>query len=94
MTDQYQKAVEKVLEGDNEFIDFHARRLVEMAAHIIMSYLLLSDAQSDDSYAMSAEIYTGKSKSWNDERYSYIKDFSACQLNPFLSVKGENVGEA
>ena len=94
MTDQYQKAVEKVLEGDNEFIDFHARRLVEMAAHIIMSYLLLSDAQSDDSYAMSAEIYTGKSKSWNDERYSYIKDFSACQLNPFLSIKGENVGEA
>ncbi|HNW48331.1 MAG TPA: Acyl-CoA dehydrogenase C-terminal domain-containing protein, partial [Bacteroidales bacterium] len=44
MTDQYQKAVEKVIEGDNEFIDFHARRLVEMAAHIIMSYLLLSDA--------------------------------------------------
>ncbi|MCE5320223.1 MAG: Acyl-CoA dehydrogenase C-terminal domain-containing protein [Bacteroidales bacterium] len=94
MTDQYQKAVEKVIEGDNEFIDFHARRLVEMAAHIIMSYLLLSDAQSDDSYAMSAEIYIGKSKSWNDERYSYIKDFSACQLNPFLSIKGENVDEA
>jgi len=94
MADQYQKAVEKVIEGDNEFIDFHARRLVEMAAHIIMSYLLLSDAQSDDSYAMSAEIFIGKSKSWNDERYSYIKDFSACQLNPFLSIKGENVGEA
>jgi alkylation response protein AidB-like acyl-CoA dehydrogenase len=94
MTDQYRKAVEKVLEGDNEFIDFHARRLVEMAAHIIMSYLLLSDAQSDDSYAMSAEIYIGKSKSWNDERYSYIKDFSAFQLNHFLSIKGENVSEA
>jgi len=94
MGEQYQKAVEKVIEGDNEFIDFHARRLVEMAAHIIMSYLLLSDAQSDDSYAMSAEIFIGKSKSWNDERYSYIKDFSACQLNPFLSIKGENVGEA
>ena len=94
MADQYQKAVEKVIEGDNEFIDFHARRLVEMAAHIIMSYLLLSDAQSDNSYAMSAEVFIGKSKSWNDERYSYIKDFSACQLNPFLSIKGENVGEA
>jgi len=94
MADQYQKAVEKIVEGDNEYIDFHARRLVEMAAHIIMSYLLLSDAQSDDSYAMSAEIFIGKSKSWNDERYSYIKDFSACQLNPFLSIKGENVGEA
>ena len=94
MADQYQKAVEKVIEGDNEFIDFHARRLVEMAAHIIMSYLLLSDAQSDNSYAMSAEVFIGKSKSWNDERYSYIKDSSACQLNPFLSIKGENVGEA
>ncbi len=89
MADQYQKAAEIIIAGDSEFIDFHARRLVEMASHIIMSYLLLIDSQSDPDYAMSAEIYIGKSKSWNDERYSYIKDFSTYHLNHFLAIKGE-----
>jgi 3-(methylthio)propanoyl-CoA dehydrogenase len=30
--------------GDNEYLDFHSRRLVEMAGNIIMGYLLLKDA--------------------------------------------------
>ena len=94
MTSQYQKAVEKVIEGDSDYIDFHARRVVEMAAHIIMSYLLLADSQNEESFALSAEIFTGKAKAWNDERYSYIKDFSAFHLNPFLAIKSEKVQEA
>lgn len=94
MTSQYQKAVEKVIEGDSDYIDFHARRVVEMAAHIIMSYLLLSDSQSEESFALSAEIFIGKAKAWNDERYSYIKGFSAFHLNPFLAIKSEKVQEA
>ena len=40
MTEQYAKAVELLNGKDSEYIDFHARRLVEMASHIIMSYLL------------------------------------------------------
>ena len=37
MREQYERAVEKVTAaGSNEFIDFHARRMVEMAAHIII----------------------------------------------------------
>ena len=94
MTSQYQKAVEKVIEGDSDYIDFHARRVVEMAAHIIMSYLLLADSQSEESFALSTEIFIGKAKAWNDERYSYIKDFSAFHLNPFLAIKSEKVQEA
>lgn len=94
MTSQYQKAVEKVIEGDSDYIDFHARRVVEMAAHIIMSYLLLSDSQSEESFALSAEIFIGKAKAWNDERYSYINGFSAFHLNPFLAIKSEKVQEA
>lgn len=94
MTSQYQRAVENVIEGDSDYIDFHARRLVEMAAHIIMSYLLLADSQREESFALSAEIFIGKSKAWNDERYSYIKDFTAFRLNPFLAIKSEKVPEA
>ncbi len=94
MTEQYQQAVALVSGSDNEVIDFHARRLVEMAAHIIMSYLLIIDSQSDDSFENSASVYLNKSKAWNDERYSYIKDFAPSDINPFVSIKEEIVPEA
>jgi alkylation response protein AidB-like acyl-CoA dehydrogenase len=94
MTEQYEQAVAMVAGQENEYIDFHARRLVEMASHIVMSYLLLIDAQTDESFEKSAEIYIGKSTAWNDERYSYIKDFTASDLATFASIKEETVPEA
>jgi len=94
MTDQFEKAIELIAGKDNEYIDFHARRLVEMAGHIIMSYLLLIDSQCDDSFAASAEIYIGKSKAWNNERYSYLCDFTEYKMTSFLAIKGETVVEA
>jgi alkylation response protein AidB-like acyl-CoA dehydrogenase len=58
LTALYEKAVEKVTEAkNNEYLDFVARRLVEMAGHIIMSYLLILDASRDDQFRKSAEIY-------------------------------------
>lgn len=89
MTEQYEQAVAMVAGQENEYIDFHARRLVEMS-HIVMSYLLLIDAQTDESFEKSAEIYIGKSAAWNDERYSYIKDFTASDLATFASIKGDS----
>ncbi|MEN6619768.1 MAG: acyl-CoA dehydrogenase family protein [Rikenellaceae bacterium] len=94
MTEQYHQAVAIVAGSDKEVIDFHARRLVEMASHIIMSYLLIIDSQSDDSFDNSASVYLNKSKAWNDERYSYIKDFTPSDINPFVSIKEEAVPEA
>lgn len=94
MTEQYEQAVALVVGNDNEYIDFHARRLVEMAGHIIMSYLLLIDSQKDNSYALSAEIYTNKSVSWNDERFSFIKDFIPEKLATYAAVKEFTVLEA
>ena len=46
MTEQYENACAFIADKGNEMIDFQARKLVEMAAHIIMSYLLLLDSQS------------------------------------------------
>ena len=58
LTDEYEQAVNKVISADNsEFIDFHARRLVEMAGHIIMSYLLLLDTNRDESFLRSTKNY-------------------------------------
>ena len=58
LSDEYEQAVKKVTAtDDNEFIDFHARRLVEMAGHIIMSYLLLLDSNREESFLKSAKNY-------------------------------------
>jgi len=63
LTDDYEQAVKKVTSlEDNEFIDFHARRLVEMAGHIIMSYLLLIDTNRDGSFLKSAKNYISFAK--------------------------------
>lgn len=90
MTAQYEQACAAVAGKDNEIIDFHARALVEMAAHIIMSYLLIIDSCSDDSFARSAEIFTNKSQAWNNERYSYIVNFKEDELNAFCAIKDEH----
>ena len=64
LTDDFEQAVKKVTSTEeNEFIDFHARRLVEMAGHIIMSYLLLLDSNRDESFLRSAKNYINYAKS-------------------------------
>nr|MDA3881086.1 acyl-CoA dehydrogenase family protein [Prolixibacteraceae bacterium] len=58
LTEEYAEAVEKVVAAkDNEFLDFHARRLVEMAGHIVMSYLLLIDANREPDFMKSAKAF-------------------------------------
>ena len=58
MTEIYAKLVTMVTETkDNEYIDFQARRLVEAGAHCVMGYLLLQDANADESFRRSAEVY-------------------------------------
>jgi hypothetical protein len=89
MTEQYEQACGFLVGKDSDYIDFHARRLVEMASHIVMSYLLLIDSQQDDSFLNSAQIFINKSKAWNQERFDYVKDFSPCQLSSYLAIKDE-----
>ena len=84
MTDEYEECVRIVTEADNnELMDFHARRLVEMAGNIIMCYLLLRDSKRDESYLQSALIFIGKSKAQNIERANYIRNFKLKDLSSF-----------
>ena len=54
----YADAVEKVTAiKEPAYVDFMARRMVEMAADIIMGHLLLQDAQRNDSFIESAKVY-------------------------------------
>ncbi|HYW95596.1 MAG TPA: acyl-CoA dehydrogenase family protein, partial [Bacteroidales bacterium] len=59
---------------DSEFLDFHARRLVEMAGNIIMGYLLLHDTTVDEDYMNYAEMFIKTAVSQNAERADYIKN--------------------
>ena len=76
MTAQYEQACALVLGLDNVYVDVLARRLVEMAGHIIMGWLLLLDAQRCSDFTKSARVYIGKARAWNQERYDYIAGFT------------------
>ncbi len=81
MTDEFEKCVKLVTEAeDSEYLDFHSRRLVEMAGNIIMGYLLLKDAKRDESFLQTAAIFTGIAKSQNSERAEYIVNFNKKDL--------------
>ena len=58
LTEEYAEAVDRVVAtNDQEYIDFHARRLVEMAGNIIMSYLLILDTNRGGEFMKSCESY-------------------------------------
>jgi hypothetical protein len=84
MTEQYAKTVEKVNEfNDNEYFDFHSRRLVEMAANILIGYLLLYDANRSDLYSKSADIFIRKSRAENISAVSFINNCHPKDINDF-----------
>jgi 3-(methylthio)propanoyl-CoA dehydrogenase len=84
MTEEYERAVALVTDvKDNEYVDFHARRLVEMAGHIIMSYLLVHDTERDDRFRTSTEVYLKMAKAANHERFEYINNSKIDDLGYF-----------
>jgi len=81
MTDQFAKTIEKVNAAEStELYDFHARRLVEMAGNIIIGYLLLFDANRNDRFKKSAEIFIRLGKTENTQKVSFINSFDVKEL--------------
>lgn len=75
MTNEYELAVYRVNEvKDNEYMEFHARRLVEMAGNIIMGYLFLQNSMRDEDYIKSAEIFIKKAHAENKGHADYISN--------------------
>ena len=66
---------------NNEYLDFHAERLVFSAANIIMGYLLVLNADRDKEYKSIAEIFIKKMKTENREKSLYIKEINVEDLN-------------
>ena len=71
-------AIEAV--GESAYTDFMARRLVEMAGNIIMAYLLLDDAQRNDSFTASAHVYANLAAAEVTRHAEFIRTFDPAQL--------------
>ena len=85
MTAKYESSVAAVTADKNaEYIDFHARRLVEIAGHIIMGYLLLADATRNDSFSTSAEVYIRYGEAEVEKNSSFIASFSPADMGSYM----------
>jgi hypothetical protein len=83
----YKTTVEKVQAINNPtYTDFMARRLVEMAGNIIMSYLLLQDAERNDSFMTSLNVYTKLAVAEVTKHAEFINSFNPEDLK-FYTVK-------
>ncbi len=81
MTELYEAAVELVLEDkDQEYLDFVARRLVEMAGHIIMTYLLIIDGTRSEEFAKSAQIYCNYAEAEVNKHASFVNTFNKADI--------------
>ena len=74
----YEETVEKVKSYENpDYITFHARRMVEMAAWTIMSYLLCYDAsKAPELFKQSAEAYVRYAKARLAANVKFINNFT------------------
>ena len=82
---KYAEAVEKAVAfGSSEILDLMARRLVEMAGHIIMSYLLLEDCQRNDSFQRPLAVYLKYGEAEIAKHAEFINTFKAEQINNYL----------
>ena len=81
MTEEYERAAKVVTDvQDSEFLDFHARRLVEMAGNIIMGYLLLLDTDRDNNFRASTDIFVKRGKADNHSKANFIFNSSIDDL--------------
>ena len=90
LRETYEKCVAKVTATENnEFVDFHARRMVEMAAHIVISYLLMRQAGEVEDYRASAELYVKYAEMQVAAAARYIEQSTPADLELISDVANE-----
>ena len=81
LTKSYTAAVEKVTAvGNQAYLDFMARRLVEMARYLVMAYLVLLDAKTNEAFCDSAVVYSNLIASEVAKHVEFIDSFNPEQL--------------
>ena len=73
LTEDYKAAIEKVTALKNQdYLDFQARNLVEMAGNIIVSYLLFTDSLRGEQFEKPANTFFKLAYADNKQRKTYI----------------------
>ena len=86
LTARYEAAVASVLEvKDQAYTDFMARRMVEMAGNIIMSHLLILDANRNEAFTKSAEVYNKMAQAEVTKHADFIATFTPPQLDAYTA---------
>jgi len=87
MTAELVESVEYVNSLKNpEIFDFHARRLVEMTGNIIIGYLLLLDAQRDDKFYHSADMFVHHAMADNKNKAAFIRHITSKDIGHYKMV--------
>ena len=81
--------VETLEKERSGYKDFHARRLVETAGHIIITYLLARQAGESAEYIDSARIYCKLAESKVAEAYNYLMHSDVEDVDLFKKVGQE-----
>ena len=92
MTANFAEMIAKFDTGEKEvngFKDFHARRLVETAGHIIITYLLAREAGEVADYAASARIFCKLAEGKISEAYTYVMNSTTDDVALFKGVEEE-----
>ena len=85
LVDTYADTLARVAEvNDPAYADFMARRLVEMAGNIVMSYLLLADANRTPSFEASLHVYVNLAAAEVTRHAEFIRNFDLAQLADYM----------
>ncbi|MGN0237941.1 MAG: acyl-CoA dehydrogenase family protein [Lepagella sp.] len=85
MAEKYAAAVEAVTAvDDTKYLDFMARRLVEMAGYTVMSILLLEDSARNDMFRRSLNVFVNYAEAEVAKHADFISKFAPEKLNDYL----------
>ena len=89
LTAKFAEMIAHVEAGEKEvggFKDFHARRLVETAGHIIITYLLARQAGENEEYVASARIFAKLAEGKLAEAHDYVMNSTLEDVELFRKV--------
>lgn len=85
MAQQYANAVEAVTGIENpKYVDFMARRLVEMAGYTVMGLLLLDDTTRNDAFRRSLHVFVKLGQAEVAKHAYFIANFRPEQIEDYL----------
>ncbi len=92
LTEQFREMVDYVETNDKEvagFKEFHARRLVETAGHIIITYILCRQAGECEDYLSSARVFCKLAVGKIAEAHTYVMNSTTDDVALFKAVEQE-----